>query len=253
MSTSNLYDLFVNSLDMMALRGYCIEPYRELIDTYKYRKALEKDGNTIVDDTDLFSNQKVGTSIRAIMSGTYGYTANSNTAMDNFTYAVTNYTTGHVCFVFFLRNKGDNFLSNHLSDLTVEMGKISNMITGDSDFSKPESFINFVIILKGKIGANPREKIARIKNIDAIHEKTILSMPYDNIMQSQHSIMTLDETEVFQSEEAISSSKLPSISKEKDNLYKYLGAEQKCIDRVHRYKFSDEEILDVSLFYRRIK
>jgi len=253
MSTSNLYDLFVNSLDMMALRGYCIEPYRELYDRYKYRKALEKDGNIIVDDTGIYSNQNVGVAIRSIMSGTYGYTVSSNTAMDNFTYAVTNYTTGQICCVFFFRSKTDNFLSNHLSEITVKMSQFSNIITGDSDFSKPESFVNFVIVLKGKIGSNPREKAARIKNLDVISEKTILSMPYDNIMQSQHGVMTKQETEKFQSEETLSSSKLPSISKDKDNLYKYLGVEQNCVDRIYRYKFGEEEMLDVSLFYRRIK
>lgn len=254
MVVTELYRLFVCSLNMMALRGYCIESYRELIDIYEYIKHCEK--NNEESDPDLLNqatNVAVSTKIRNILKGSYNYSSNSKSVRENFTYAVTNYTTGDTCLIFFSDGKNDNFLSGDLDKIVTSLENFSKIQTGDKDFCKPNSGISGVIILRNKMGANPREKTDKIKNIDIVNERNILSCPYDNMMQSQHHVMNEDETEAFHNDSVISRNKLPTIAKSKDNYYGYIGVNQGLVDRIYRSKFSDEEMLDTSLYYRRIK
>ena len=54
-----LFRLFVSSLNMMAIRGYCIENYREFIDQYNEIRDLEKNNENLddIEEIDLSNNK----------------------------------------------------------------------------------------------------------------------------------------------------------------------------------------------------
>lgn len=250
---SELYRLFVCSLNMMAMRGFCVETYREFIDAYNIIRDHQKNGLDCDELLNEYTDASVSRKIREIMSGSFRYTRDTKSVRDNYTYAVTNYTTGDTCLVFFSNGKSDNFLSDDLKKIVNCLEKFSKTLTGDNDFCRPHSGIKGLICLRGKIGSNPREKTNKIQNLDIIGERIVLSCIYDNMMQSQHSMMSNEETEEFLNESIISGSKIPSVAKNKDIFHMYLGSEIGCIDRIHQYKISNEEMLDMSIFYRRVK
>lgn len=253
MHLTELFRLFVSSLNMMAIRGYCIENYREFIDQYNEIRDLEKN-NENLDDIEEITDAKIAIRIRSIMDGSFNYKINSKSARDNYTYAVRNYTTGHLCLVFFSSGKNpNNFLSDDLQKIVEHLQKFSKENTGESDFCLPNSGIKGVVILRGKIGPNPKEKAKKIQNIDIIPEKNILACPYDNIMQSHHNFMSKEDSEKFYHEVVISKNNFPSISKAKDSYCNYVGTETDIIDKTYRCKFDDRETLDSTLYYRRIK
>lgn len=252
MSVPELYRLFVSSLNMMAMRGYCVESFREFIDVYNVIRHCQKNGEDYSDLIREYTNTNISAKIKEIMLSTFGYSSGTRNIRDDYTYAVMNYTTGDTCLVFFSCGKDDNFLATDLNKVINYLEGFSKNFIGDKDFCRPNSGIKAVICLKGKMGPNPREKIDKISNLDVISDKIVLSNVYDNVMQSQHSLMTVEETEEFIAESHISKSNYPSISKRKDQYYGYLGAEVGTIDRIHRAKISEEEMLDVTLFYRRI-
>lgn len=254
MAISELYHLFVSSLKMMACRGYSVEEYRNIIDLYETVMDMKKNNFTIPNDLVLkCRNKEVFLAVRYIMSGNYKYKNPSTDTADNFTFAVTNYETGDKCIVTYFKHGESNFLANDFTKIIKNIGSFSSENTGDSDFCRPNSGISGIIILNGKIGTNPKEKIKKIENINYMSHSVILSKPYNNVLQSQHCYISPEKVDNFIAENMLPKDKLPSISLQKDIFSQFMDVKRVSIDETFRYKFSDEDPLDVSIQYRRIK
>lgn len=254
MAISELYHLFVSSLKMMACRGYSVEEYRSLINLYETVMNMIKNNLPIPPELVLkCRNKEVFLAVRYIMSGTYKYKNPSTDTADNFTFAVTNYETGDKCIVTYFKHGESNFLANDFTKIIKNIGSFSLENTGDSDFCRPNSGISGIIILNGKIGTNPKEKIKKIENINYMSHSVVLSKPYNNVIQSQHSYIQPENVNNFVSENSLPRDKLPSISVQKDIFSQFMGVKPGSIDETYRYKFSDEDPLDVSIQYRKIK
>lgn len=247
MAISDLFHLFARSLKMMAHRGYCIEEYRSIIDLYDISMHFMKNNQNIPEELESqISEVEIFKKVRHIMKGTHDFQNSSKTIEDNFTFSVINYETCDQCLISYYDLEDGSFLAGDLQKLTKNLEHFSEIKTGDSDFCKPESNISAIIILNGKLGSNPREKIKKIHNIEYLEKNVVLSSPYNNVMQSQHQYMSEEESVRFLETNKISKQNMPSISKAKDSYANFINAKSGTIDRVYRYKISTKEPLDVT-------
>ena len=246
----NTLRLFVSSLRMMAFRNYNIDPFLPYIQIHDEIERNIRDGQ-------MFTNEMLNTipgEIQKLNLGSYNFQISSKQkGFGNFSYIVENHKTGIRCLVLFFKTSNDSLTSNDLETIIKIFNSLSIAINGNSDFSQQTSRLQGIIIFKGKPSPIPKEKINRIDTLELINENLILSNPYDNIMQSQFTPYSMDETENFFKDPSFIRGKIPSVSKSKDVVIQYLDIREKTVVEINREKISDDESLDVSIYFREIK
>lgn len=256
MEASRLFRILVGSLRMMEIRGFSIDPFREFVDFYNYLEERNRDRLPIEVDVEPFSDENIAIAIRQINKGTYGFEntlPKSKSKAENFSYIVTNYSSGVRAIVYFCMATSDPLKAGDLSRVADVMQLFSMALNGTTDASSDGSRLKGVIIINGKLGPNPKEKSEVISTLDFISDNVILSNPYDNVMQSQYFKMTASEESAFYSDPSIEPNQIPSMVLDKDQYLRYIGAKKGETRQIIRAKISEEEALDLQMSFRYIK
>jgi hypothetical protein len=251
MSIPNTVHTFMATLLMMGYRNYSIEPYRELMDAYDSVRDQQKMGETVSDDLmAVLTAPMVLSVIRGINGGNYGFVGKGGQSRPNFVFIVTNYTTGENCLV--VIDETGNFGADDLAAVLSEMEELSQLLTNDKDYCRPQSGIRGTIVLRDRICPIPRSRIEHITNMEVIEQKVVLARPFDNIMQSQHTFLSSEETRSLFEETRTPQRYWPTMTQQTDSFYKY-ARQGNCIDKTTRTKITPEEMLDRYLYYRYVR
>jgi DNA-directed RNA polymerase subunit H (RpoH/RPB5) len=249
MGLDRIVRVFHGSLKMMALRGYDITPFQSVYDEIEDILRHEENGIYIPFRRSL---DELTSFIQLNNNVLYGFRENiiNSSGVENFSYLVTNYTTGYRTVVYFY-STDKNLGSDDFSSICNTMKKVSLALTGNELFTAYNSRISGILILKNKLGPNPNKKTEAIDNLEHILDKIILSEPFDNTMQSQHVALTSTEQKKFFAETAFTPPLMPSMIVDNDSYLKYQGFESGSTIEIRRQEYGGQ-ILDKSLYYRQM-
>lgn len=248
-----LIKLFYGSLKMMAVRGYDITRFRVFYEEIEHMMMQEERGIKIPFSKSISELTNFIQINNLMFYGNDNKTnlIESNAAAENFSYLVTNHRTGYRTLVYF-SSIDKKLSSDDFANIIKVMKRVSIRLTGNDNFCAHGSLISGILVLKNKPGSNPSKKTSAIDNLEHILEEIILSHPYDNVIQSQHSIMLEKEQKEFFSDQSLSRNLIPSMNAENDTFLKYINGEPGETIKVYRNEFSGQA-LDKSIYYRQIK
>ena len=250
---SEMFRLIVNSLKMMEVRGNCIYPYFEIMLKNEKINEYISTGRDIPENL-LMDDHALSQFIKRTNLELYNFEMNrprGKNEIADFSYVVEDYTNGNRTLVYIDISGDESVSSLDFQDFTTALKKLSNSINGHEQYTERRARIRGIMIADRKLGSNPSEKIDPNHATEYVHRDYINATPFDNMMQSQVSKMTKEEEDDFYSDPGITPNNIPTVPVEKDTFSRYLGFRPGQTVCYLREKISNEEALNVTVYFRK--